>query len=526
MTVASQDVRFNFGLQPGKYGDTGVFDESHVNWVKMRVPQQQMGAIQLQPNFPPELDGEAVPDGAYKTSFYFGGQLDMLPRLEGYFGLLLLATLGQHSFTADTAPDGSAVPGVNRHRFAHKTTNQFRLPWVSMRKLVPGRTMVDSSGEIGVDGIITGMRIMIPASGKLAVTIMYQARDAKFRSNPDWDTVNTTHEKTFTVPDSGSGNFKIFGRKYPILNMVIEIMNNPTTPAQEMVSGSFKPDDFISLFHPVTARFTYKYQHDDLHREIFTSHPDGEDFSVMPMLKDTTGGVEAFRADYSAPMKIGSTVIPYTISFVGNRVTLAEESPPQEQGGGFLVQNYTVSFLKPETGDYFNVDLYNGQNDAFYDLPNGFTGTGFAAGLAFSEVAGDKVALDAAATFATVFGDATLDNGKLIAYFGTPSAGTLTVTDTLSLLATAFTIASNGDVTHTATSKVVANFYQPGDGAGTRLVATFTSNMTAAILQTLLREIAYARTAGSDATSVIPVNISIVDGNDNVFSDTITVTHS
>lgn len=357
MTIPTTGAVISLALQGNKYGDA-TFDPAVLAYHKMRVLESNTGAVQEQNLLPPEVGGTLNPQAAYKQALYFGGDTSFIPRLENSFGLLLKAALGTCVTTANHDYAGNAVTGVHSHKFK-QSPNPARIPWFSVRRKIPGASAAQDSGETAIDCRLANLRFTIPAAGKLSCSAVIQGRDVRFGSPAGWTYANATFEDAFTTPDAGRGTFLIGGVKYPIVGAQIDIVNGLTNPRDEMVVGSFNPDDFAPLRRGVQIRIVYKYQNDDLYRKLLTGEADGTLWSSLPFYVDTVGTQKAFKAVFQAPKTIGSTNTPYTLALIANRVVWAVDGPIQLKGGGIITQTFVGTVLDEGVMDFFEALLDN-----------------------------------------------------------------------------------------------------------------------------------------------------------------------
>lgn len=365
MTVPAQAGLFGFAMQAAKVGEGGTFTPTESNlldWLRVRSVRNAADLIQGDQLFPPEVGGPINPTGAYKDSAYFGGDFDIIPRMEETLGFLLWGTLGDASSATGKYVDGSTVANVNTHIFRQDTSSSYTQPWMAFRRSIPGAVpATDTKGITGFDCKIAQMTLQIPAAGKLAVNITVMGRDSFQEQPPVWSWANTL-EDTQSTPDAGRGYFKIAGVEYPITGAQIVINNTLTTPQQEMVVGSFHPDDFIALQRSIQIQMVYKWKDPALYNEIYNGGSASQDWSSLPFITDTAGAVFAFEASFQAPANIPGTSTPYELRLRANRVVWQTQGPIELAGAQIVQQAYTCTVLEPAGGaDYFTASLVNGQ---------------------------------------------------------------------------------------------------------------------------------------------------------------------
>lgn len=529
MTISSQSGIWSFAVQPSAFRDkVGGFDVDAINWYKYRTPRVTLGTIQDQQVFPLEVGGTIVPTGAYKQAQFYAGDVDILPRLENTIGLLLYGALGAVSSVTGVDVNGNAVAGVNTHTFSFKTGENAFLPWMASRCVMPGATTADDFGELGYDCKVTALQLTIPQMGKVAMRLVMQGRAAAYDNDPqNWDYDIPRFEDSESVPDAGSGHFKIGGTEYPALGVSATINNNLTTPQQEMVVGSFNPDDFIALTRDVSLQFTYKYEDSDLAQQILTGSPTGTTWTPLPFFAETSGADYAVDMYFEAPDVIPGTSTNYAIRLRANKVTLARVGAPQLVAGGFITENYVLTVLEPDDPNdpYFEVLVQNGIPDYAALIPSGWDvleadNTGptltMAATAAYS---GTAVALDGAAALTdpdSNWGDLRIDVAL---------AGTNVAADDFTELDTSGDLSIVGDQVRNADGYVIAYVYDNAVEGGS-LQIHLTQNAVSADVDLLLQSILYDRTSGSNPTDEVTATVTVTDDFGNTDSQVVTITHS
>jgi len=362
MTVPAQGSIFSFAVQPAKVGDGGVFDAAALTWYKIRTGQNSIGPIQDQQSFPLETGGPLTPTDEYKQLSAFGGQVELIPRLEDTMGYIFKAALGIASSMSGTTADGGVLAGVNTHIFAYNKALPAAQPWMAFRRTVPGATLPDTDGETGFDCKVGSVRVNIPAMGKISMALSAQGRDYVFDDGSTWVYGNTDFETGKSAADAGRGSIKLGGIEYPIMGMSLDIVNNLSSLTQEMVVGSFNPDDFVALSRMVAVRFVYKWKDAKLNRLIYTGLPAGTMFDSLPFILSKDGSGYPFEGIFQSPGKIGVTNQPYELRIRAGRVTIAADGPVGIQPGSFVTQAFTLKFLEPAAGeDYIQIVVVNGK---------------------------------------------------------------------------------------------------------------------------------------------------------------------
>lgn len=366
MSVPAQGGLYGVALQPAKIGRTGTFDQSALSWYKMRSMNVAVGAVQDQQVFPPEVGGIIVPTGAYKQARFFAGTVDLVPRLEKSIGLLMLGAMGDVSSITGVNADGVVVSGLYTHVFTFDATSSYTLPWLAVRRTVPGAEVADTHGELGFDCKVANLRLTIPQMGKVALRLTIIGRDFEFDDASAWTWENADFESHESTPDVGAGEFKIGGVTYPVTAAIIDMVNGLTTPRDEMVVGDFAPDDFVPLTRAMTIRIVYKWEDPELFRKIYTGTADGTEWTNLPFATETNGNY-GFEAKFESPGNIGATGAPYRLLVRADKVTWAPDGPVELRGGTIVQQTYIGTVLEPPSGgEYAQIIVENGHDGAAY----------------------------------------------------------------------------------------------------------------------------------------------------------------
>ena len=364
MSVPAQAGDFGFALQAAKVGSGGTFTPASYTWYRSEAISVRMDLIQGDQILPPEVGPIIVPKGAYKDSVYGAGQIDMLPRAELGLGILLYAAMGAVSSVTGVDPDGNSVAGVNTHIFRF-ASNAYTIPWIAMRRLIPGATTADNLGDSFYDAKLTNMRMTVGARGKVSTRVTAVGRDIKQETNPTWTWDHDYEDATATL-ESGAGFIKIAGVEYPVTAAVVEFDNGVTTPNQEMTIGDYHPDDFIPLYRTMTIRFVYKWKDSALYR-LIRNGGTGVAWTNLPHLFQTVGGDYGLELAVKTPKLIVGTT-PFDLRIRGNNMTIAADGPIELAGATLLQQAFTATVLYLSGSDYVDFVLANAQPNSAYNF--------------------------------------------------------------------------------------------------------------------------------------------------------------
>lgn len=362
MSVSAQLGDFGFAIQPSKVGRTGTYTGSGYKWYRMDPLTVRMDIIQGDQVLPPEVSPDIVPKGAYKDGYFGAGQADLIPRLQNSFGALLWGLMGNASSVTGKDTDGVSATNVNTHIFSYNPSDKADQPWMSFRRLIPGKVAADRYGQTFFDAKVANARITIPQKGKLMARITMVARDVDQEENPTW-VWDVDYEDTTSTPQSDQGYLKMQGTEFPITGAVFELDNGLTTPDQERIIGDPRPDDFTALYRPATLRFVYKWEDPSLYQQVFNGGDGLTDWDPLPKIFSTVGANFAFDAMFETPLTISgsSPARKYAVRIRGNSATLAPDGPIELASATLLQQAFTLTILKA-TGNapYLQILLQNG----------------------------------------------------------------------------------------------------------------------------------------------------------------------
>lgn len=342
MTVLAQTGAFGWGIQTAKGTLATV-------WYRHKANDINFGTQQDLRTFPLEVGGGITPTGAYKGGAFIAGGATFQPRLEDQLGWMIKALMG----AVATTPDTPEV-GVNEHIFKF-ATDVSSLPWISVRKLVPGTAKL---GEIGKDCKVTTMRFNFPQNGILQARMDAVGREPTlaetaavdawtwFAANEDYVSVpiTCTTDAFVKVPASGSA--------LPVVNLSVTMANNLTSPQQEMIIGSPYPDDFVPVSRAATIQATVKWADPDLYQQIVTGSAGGTAWSATPYVTD-------FQAKVTSPGVIGATATKYTLIIDAERVMWSAGGPPVLAGGEMVMMPLVGTVIEPTSGEYLTFTVLN-----------------------------------------------------------------------------------------------------------------------------------------------------------------------
>jgi hypothetical protein len=340
MTVPAQPGVISFGIQAGK-------GELATDFFRHRAVSVNYGPVQDPRVFPPEVGGVLTPTGAYKGGIFMAGGFTIMPRLQNYLGYLLLATMGQ----VVTTPAGGVLQS---HKFTF-AADQAYLPWMSVRKKVPGATPL---WEIGLDNLVTSARFDFPQNGILSARFDFLGRV------PDWTTPPTEvyagpYEDYPSVPITCDvdGYLQLPNTYYsttevPITNLSVMLANNLTTPAQEMIIGSPYPDDYVPLSRGATVQAVLKYADPQLYLDIMTGAVAGTTWAPLPFTSNLDVMIKS-------PGYVPTTTTKYSLRVQASTVMWNVNGSPVLSGGDIVLLPLIGTVLEPTSGDYLSFTVVN-----------------------------------------------------------------------------------------------------------------------------------------------------------------------
>lgn len=344
--------------------DVSTFPMSSLSWVRMRAVEVSYGEMQMQDVLPLEVGGNITPTGAYKQGIAVGGGATVMPRLEGSIGHLLLAALGSSTTVVNN--------GVGVHTFTFGQ-NEIDIPWLAVRRMIPGRDSVFGHGVIGMDNKLNMLRTTVQATAPIQMEAQFIGRVPIASHHPEvWE--GASFEDFESIPLACKGSFKLPeipgmpSRNLPVTAVVVELANATTGPREEMIVGSYYLDDVVPLTRALTFTATYKWQDPALYNLLLTSSATGKDWNPQPFITQTTNGEPAIELIVESPYSIPGTSTPYSLRIIANKVFW------QQQGNvvlrpGQIVMMQLVGTVLYDSGGYCRFILTNGRTTP-YTIPS------------------------------------------------------------------------------------------------------------------------------------------------------------
>lgn len=282
MSVGSQAGYVSFAVQSAKYGDT-TYDPTTVAWLNHKALSADVSPQQFIDALPPEVGGGLFSSGNYKMGAYVSGGYALNARLENSLGHLLYGASGQAvTGTARTAGtySGSTIFRVN-------PSDDTAMPWLTLRRFIPPTSGTDGQTEYFVDCRVAAMAITVPAMGVMRTEFTFQGRkpvwqDGKPTSGTGAGQVGAAFESNASIGMSCVGKVELPGLASALpsgggkfTSAQIIIANQMTRPQDEMIIGSYYPDDFTPLGRSAVVRLIYKWADAGLYRKLYMANASG-----------------------------------------------------------------------------------------------------------------------------------------------------------------------------------------------------------------------------------------------------------
>jgi hypothetical protein len=281
MSVTAQSGIFSFGGQPG--GAKGTVAST---FYKHRASDIDLGVVSDDRLGPPEVGGTPIPTIPYRAGVMVAGGALMNPRLENTLGWLLFGAMGAVVSTTNkdcTGTEGATVTGMYRHEFRYSTTDNGYVPYMSMRKFIPGTNTTTSFGETFRDCKIVSLTMALPNDGLIASRVDAIGRYVSFTNGTTataWSYGNTLFEDYQSIPIGvvTAGYLQVptySATELPIVAATITLTNAPLDIRQERVYGDPYLQDITVVGRSITADFVVKWEDPYLYQSIITGATTG-----------------------------------------------------------------------------------------------------------------------------------------------------------------------------------------------------------------------------------------------------------
>jgi hypothetical protein len=214
---------------------------------------------------------------------------------------------------------------------------------------------------------------MLPANDIVQARLDFVGRIPKFDAYSDAWIYQNSFESFESAAYSCVSNFflpDVFGdAEMPVTSVIIEMVNNTTTPREEMIVGAFNPDDYVVRTRSMQIRLVHKWNDPQLYNEVYTNSAQGTEWSPVPFTTNfnSGSGKYAFEA-YVRSTKdfVGTT--PFSLEIRAGTVFWQPTGPVRLQGGGIIMQEYIGTVLDPDPSlgvNYADFILINDRSSAY-----------------------------------------------------------------------------------------------------------------------------------------------------------------
>ena len=325
------------------------------------------GPLEGQDNLPWEIGGKALPRGRFKTGIVFGGNVDIVPRLDYNIGWLLYAAVGDHSQHDDQtisqviAGTGSNT-GVTTYQFYFDSSDEFAIKYLTAHKLLPHDTDASKVGEIAEDCRVTALTITATPAAVVTMRFGLLGRATAttvWDVNPGWS-ATYDQEDTFMVT-SCTGDVQIEGVSYDTGAVTITLANNVLPPARARKIGSGHPIDFPVLSRALTIATTCYVSDYELYMDTFSEATGDRGWSCTPYSGDfditLQSAAEIAGAASTAYYQMRIRTTQNNVNFMVRPIVLVPNQP--------VVFQLIGTVQAPSSGHPFDIYFQTGDSTGF-----------------------------------------------------------------------------------------------------------------------------------------------------------------
>lgn len=348
MSVSSQRGHIAWAIQTAKFGTSTGFATANLvgPYYKHRAESVSLGVNDLYDVLPLEVGGSLFVNSSYKNGAFVAGGARLFSRLQESIGYLIHATAGER--TVVTAGNGTTTP--HKTRFRVKPTDETQMPWIALRKFTPAMSGASGMSEDFIDCRVNMLTISVPAMGPVMMEFTVIGRKPEANDIAPGLDGSLGNDNDF---ENGTGlahgckgvitlsNFQGLNKPFAanadgkFTSAQIMIANNISQPDQQMIIGSYHPDDLTPLSRAVQIRLIYKWQDPKLYKQLYYNGGTGTDIQWSPVVGNSP--ISILSASVS---NIPGTSSPYSFEFVAQDVDWTM-TPPQLAGNNLLFCEFT-----------------------------------------------------------------------------------------------------------------------------------------------------------------------------------------
>jgi len=353
--VASEDAHIQEVCAWSTLADSATSTPSIVDggpWTTAKTISVQGSAAGITGNV--ELVGTDSSDDAATDTIALSGTTLVTGTTE--FKTVTSVTLPARTASGDQVAVGWTT-GAYKHVFKF-ASDVSSLPWLNIGKKIPGDSTQMYTDVL--DNRLASGEFTIPQAGPVAARFAAVGRNPSFPESPTWSVDGMDSGSSFPISNA-TGFFKMPGwsaSSVGVAGMMFGFANGLTSPQEEMVVGSYYPEDFGVRSRQAVVRFAMKWSDPALYRHILTGADSGSE-SFTPEVFTTS-----VQASVSTPANISSSVAePYRLQFDMANVNFAPNGAPRLAGNQTIAVEYVGTALEPtsSTEEYATITLINAE---------------------------------------------------------------------------------------------------------------------------------------------------------------------
>lgn len=296
------------------------------NMKRIRALNEAFGLQEMTDAIPPEVSGKLFTEAVYKQGVFGAGAITMIPRLGDSIAYPLYAITGLYA-----SASASATGNGYKHDFKVNESDQTSVPWLTIQKYIPD-SVDATTGKVEQykDARLVSTTITLPQSGTLAMETAFIAREPSTPASgqgetalgplaltSSYDTGDSIALSCVSTITSALANFSAASAS--LMSAQIIMANQFTTPQQEMVIGSYYPDDFIPLGRSAAVRLVYKWQNDTMYNRLVYNGVDATNGAGVAWSPIIQSGSVTITAKSAGDMG-GGISAPYSLVFTAPEV--------------------------------------------------------------------------------------------------------------------------------------------------------------------------------------------------------------
>jgi Phage tail tube protein len=348
MSITSTRGHIAWANQTARVGDA-AYTPSSYTWQRHRVVETNIGVNEVTDVLPVQAGSNLFTQGTFKNGAFVGGTTSIIPMLQGAIGHLLFAATGERVVTAATGSQSQIT------RFQVRTTDDTYLPLYSFRKYIPGSTGTNGLTEYLADCRVANMQVTIPGTGPVGIQFGVLGRRPISVDNES--TTGGAFETADGLPLACRGAITLPGFSIngvadgAFAGARISLDNGLSNPQQEMVVGSFHPEDTTPLARTAMIELTYKWRDPVLYKRILSNGSAG---AWSPLVQSSDVTIEA-----ASGVNVPTFANPYRLKFWAGEVDWQISNPVLTGGQLLMCQLTGVVKASTTSNPTYYFDLHN-----------------------------------------------------------------------------------------------------------------------------------------------------------------------